>query len=172
MWDLAPHDLSIMLYLTGQRPRTLSAIGARPFGFSAQESVAFLTLHFDDGMLAHFHLSWLSPLKMRRTILAGQKKMVVYDHLDPDNQVKVYDKGVEVRSDLEKDQLLIQYRIGDMYAPKVDQSEALEIEARHFLDCVTNGEKPITDGAAGLEVVRLLEAAQHSMANSGESVRL
>lgn len=174
LWDLAPHDLSILSYLIDKEPISVSAVGAHPVkcdGYE-HESVAYVTIRFEDGSLAHVHVSWLSPVKIRRALIGGSRKMVVYDHLDPDNQVKVYDKGVEVRSSEEQHQALMQYRLGDMYAPKVDQTEALEVECQHFLDCIQKGEQPITDGHAGLRVVRLLEAAQQSMERDGEVIPL
>jgi predicted dehydrogenase len=174
LWDLAPHDLSIMTYLIGKEPVSVSALGARPVnsGNYQHKSVAYVTIRFADETLAHVHVSWLSPVKIRRTLIGGSRKMVVYDHLDPDNQVKVYDKGVEVRSPEEQHQALVQYRLGDMYAPKVDQTEALEIECQHFVDCGLGQAKPITDGYSGLKVVRLLEAAQQSMERDGEVIHL
>lgn len=174
LWDLAPHDFSILSYLVGKEPISVSAVGARPVNCKnyEHESVAYVTIRFDDNTIAHVHVSWLSPVKIRRTLIGGSKKMVVYDHLDPDNQVKVYDKGVEMRSVEEQYKALVQYRTGDMYAPKVDQTEALEIECRHFIECIVKKSRPITDGYAGLQVVELLEAAQRSLERGGEVISL
>jgi predicted dehydrogenase len=174
LWDLAPHDFSILAYLVEKEPISVSAIGARPVNCKhyEHESVAYVSVRFDDGTLAHVHVSWLSPVKIRRTLIGGSRKMVVYDHLDPDNQIKVYDKGVEIRSLEEQYQALVQYRTGDMWAPKVDQTEALEVECRHFIDCCLGKAKPLTDGYAGLQVVELLEAAQRSMDRGGEVISL
>jgi predicted dehydrogenase len=113
--------------------------------------------------LAHMHVNWLSPLKIRRILIGGSRKIVVYDHLDPDNQVKIFDKGVEAITDHERRRLLVQYRAGDMHAPKIDQTEALEVACKHFVDCIQTGQAPLTDGRAGLKVVQLLEAAQQSL---------
>ncbi len=171
MWDLGPHDLSVMLYLIGREPRAISAIGVKPLSLNGHASVVYMTSRFEGDLTAHFHLSWLSPVKIRRTLLAGSSKMIVYDHLDPDNQVKVYDKGVELKGG-DHNAILVQYRMGDMYAPKVDQTEAIEIECRHFLDAILTGRKPLTDGEAGLTTVRLLEAAELSIAKGGRFVSL
>lgn len=174
LWDLAPHDFSIMSHVLGARPKTVWAVGARlphSKGWKT-ESVAYVTIEFSDGMLAHFHLNWLSPVKVRRTLIGGSKRMIVYDHLDPDNQVKVFDKGVEMHSESERYQLLVQYRAGDMWAPKVDQTEALETACRHFLTCVTTQTRPLSDGQAGLENVRLLAAADRSLNQKGKAVKL
>lgn len=174
LWDLAPHDFSILSYLIDEAPVSVSTIGARPFnnGHYDLESIAYVTVRFADETLAHIHVSWLSPVKIRRTIIGASHQMVVYDHLDPDNQIKVYDKKVEFLTAEEKYRLLVQYRTGDMYAPKVDQIEALEAECVHFVECIKNGYRPITDGIAGLQVVQLLEAAQRSMERQGEVVSL
>lgn len=174
LWDLAPHDFSILFYLMDKKPISVVAMGANPVNHAnyKHESIAYVTIRFDDNSLAHIHVSWVSPVKIRRTLIGGSKKMVVYDHLDPDNQVKVYDKGVELRSVEEQYQALVQYRTGDMYAPKVDQTEALELECRHFVDCCLGKVKPLTDGYAGLQVVELLEAAQRSMEQGGRVIQL
>ncbi|TKB80952.1 MAG: Gfo/Idh/MocA family oxidoreductase [Nitrospira sp.] len=174
LWDLAPHDFSIMSHVLGARPTTMWAVGARlphSKGWKT-ESLAYVTIEFSDGMLAHFHLNWLSPVKVRRTLIGGSKRMIVYDHLDPDNQVKVFDKGVEMHSEAERYQLLVQYRAGDMWAPKVDQTEALETACGHFLTCVATGAKPLSDGQAGLENVQLLAAADRSLSRKGKAIKL
>lgn len=174
LWDLAPHDFSIMSHVLNAKPKTVWAVGAclpHSKGWKT-ESVAYVTIEFADGMLAHFHLNWLSPVKVRRTLIGGSKRMIVYDHLDPDNQVKVFDKGVEMHSESERYQLLVQYRAGDMWAPKIDQTEALETVCRHFLQCVTTGAPPLSDGQAGLDNVRLLAAAERSLRHQGKAVKL
>lgn len=174
LWDLGPHDFAIMSHLLYKKPVSVSAIGARPLcqGAWSLESIVYVTVRFEDGTLAHFHLNWLSPVKVRRTLIGGSRKMIVYDHLDPDNQLKIFDKGIELQTDEERSRMLIQYRLGDMLAPKVDQTEALELVCKHFLECIQYERKPITDGEAGLQVVRLLEAAQKSMENQSEVVKL
>lgn len=174
LWDLGPHDFSIMTYLLRKKAEGVLAVGSGPVrrGGWRPKSVVYITIRFSDKTLAHFHLNWLSPVKVRRTLIGGSRKMVVYDHLDPDNQVKVFNKGVEVKTDKDRSQVLIQYRMGDMLAPKVDQTEALEIACAHFVDCIRRRRRPITDGASGLEVVKLLEAAQASLKRNGAFVRL
>lgn len=169
LWDLAPHDFSIMDYWIGGAPQKVSAMGASPVPYPDKklESIAYVTVDFGDDVIAHFHVSWLSPLKTRRMLLGGSRKMVVYDHLDVDNQVKVYDKGVEIQSAEERRQYMIQRRMGDMHAPKVDQTEALGLVAQHFAECIQTDQQPLTDGRAGRRVVQLLEASQRSMANGG-----
>jgi predicted dehydrogenase len=174
LWDLAPHDFAIMDHLFDAPLERVSAVGACPIEVDGTrlESVAYVTIQVGGGSLAHFHLSWISPLKIRRMLIVGNRKMVVYDHLDPDNQVKVYDKGYDIRTVEERERVLIQRRTGDMYAPKVDQTEALEHLCRHFVECIVHQRRPITDGRAGARVVQLLEAAQRSMARGGASVSL
>lgn len=174
LWDLGPHDLSILEHWLRARPVKVSAVGSDPIGYSEKgfESVVYVNLWLEDGMMAHLHLSWLSPVKLRRTLISGSRKMVVYDHLDPDHQVKIYDKGVDVTSSEERYEMLVQYRVGNMHAPKVDQTEALELECRHFVECCRDGARPITGGEAGLRVVRVLEAAQLSMDRGGEVISL
>ena len=125
------------------------------------EDMAYLTYYFDDNVIAHINVNWLSPVKVRTTLVGGQKKMLVWNDIEPDEKIKIYDKGVEVKSVNGVYDLLVSYRSGDMWAPKVDQIEALKLEAQYFIECCTNGTKPINDGAAGLEVVRMLEGADH-----------
>ena len=173
IWDLAPHDFSIMDHLISEKPAAISAIGAsRVQGLI--EDIAYVTVKFRSGLLAHFHVNWLSPVKIRRIIIGGSQKMIVFDDLNPDEKIKVYDKGVtlidEPRDKIYTD--LIQYRIGDMYVPRIESKEALKQEVEHIVDCLKNNKKPITDGEAGLEVIRLLEATQESIKNNGKFIKL
>ncbi len=165
LWDLAPHDFSLLTYLLDKKPIHVSAQGSSPVRWNGwkQESIAYVTVELEGGVLAHFHLNWLSPVKLRRTLIGGSRRMVIYDHLDSDNQVKIFDKGVEILEDRERYKALVQYRTGDLLVPKVDQTEALETACRHFIHCIETGEKPITDGYAGLRVVELLETAERSI---------
>jgi predicted dehydrogenase len=165
LWDLAPHDFSIMAYLIDKDPVSVSAVGTAPVRWNGwkNESVVYVAVEFCDGTLAHFHLNWLSPLKVRRTLISGSRKMVAYDHLDEDFQVKVFDKGVVVSSDADRYRALVQYRAGDMVVPKVDRTEALESLCKDFVQCAQSGKRPLTDGYSGLRVIRLLEAAQESL---------
>lgn len=174
VWDLAPHDFSIMDFLIGQSPISISAIGANHFDYTEKplENLAYVTVSFDNHVLAHFHLSWLTPVKIRRTLIGGSKKMVIYDHLDPDNQVKIFDKGVGIETKEDIHKTLVQYRTGDMYAPKIDQTEPLQAMCAHFIDCINAGKQSISDGEAGLRVVRLLEACDQSMRSGGKAIKL
>jgi len=174
LWDLAPHDLSVMLYLIDKQPESLCAIGAKPVHTNGWnlESIAYAVVRFPKETIAHFHVNWLSPVKVRRTLIGGAKKMIVYDHLDPDNQIKIFDKGVDFSSKQQLDGALLQYRTGSMFAPKIDQSEALLAVCRHFVDCAKSGKPPITGGHFGLSVVRLLELAQESMDHDGKNIKI
>ncbi len=173
VWDLAPHDLSIMDYLVAEEPVSVVATGAAhtPGGL---EDVAYLTLKFRSDLIAHFHVNWMSPVKIRKVIIGGSSKMVVFDDLDPADKVKIYDKGISLSKANEKTvhQSLVQYRIGDMHAPAIGSREALSVEVEHFADCIRNGKTPLTGGEAGLRVVRILNAAQKSLKKGGAKVAL
>ena len=161
LWDLAPHDLSIMDYLIGLEPDLVVATGSAHV--NCLEDVAHLTVYFPNNVLAHINVNWLSPVKVRTTLVGGQKKMLVWNDLDPAEKVRVYDKGADVKTELGVHQLLVSYRSGDMWAPKVEELEALQLETRYFLDCIKGGNRPFNDGHAGLRVVRILEAAEQSL---------
>jgi predicted dehydrogenase len=168
IWDLAPHDLSIMDYLIGLEPDLVVATGGAHL--DDMEDMAYVTLYFPNNIIAHLNVNWLSPVKVRTTLIGGQRKMLVWNDLDPAEKIKVYDKGVEVGTEQGRYQLLVSYRSGDMWAPRVDPSEALQLEARYFLDCVDSGTRPFNDGRAGLRVVRILEAASESLKRRSEMV--
>jgi predicted dehydrogenase len=170
IWDLAPHDLSIMDYLIDKQPEAIVATGEKHLNGHAD--VAYITLYFRDSVIAHVAVNWLSPVKVRTTLIGGEKKMLVWNDLEADEKVKVYDKGVSVKNGDNIYQLLISYRSGDMWAPKVEQTEALKNEAAYFVDCVGSGKKPFNDGAAGLRVVKMLEAADKSLKSRGAMVPL
>jgi predicted dehydrogenase len=170
VWDLAPHDLSIMDYLIGDKPTTLIATGEKHL--NGHEDVAYITIYFANKMIAHLNVNWLSPVKVRTTLLGGEKKMAVWNDLEADEKVKVYDRGVIITNGQSVYDLLVSYRSGDMWAPKVDQVEALTAEAKYFVDCIHNNRRPINDGEAGLRVVRLLEAADRSLQERGIPVSL
>jgi predicted dehydrogenase len=161
VWDLAPHDLSIIDHVIGVEPEMVLATGGAHLNGLAD--VAYITLGFPGGIIAHVAVSWLSPVKVRTTLVGGQRKMVVWNDLEPSEPVKVYDRGVEVGSEQGIHELLVSYRSGDMWAPGVDRTEALQLETRYFLDCVTSGTSPYNDGRAGLRVVRMLRAADESL---------
>jgi predicted dehydrogenase len=169
IWDLAPHDLAIMDHLVGAKPEAVSATGQ--CHLNGLEDVAYLTIYFSD-MLAHVNVNWLSPVKVRTTLIGGEKKMVVWNDMEPDEKVKVYDKGVAIKNGEGVYDLLVSYRSGDMWAPKVDQGEALKLEANYFRDCIEKNETPFNDAFAGLRVVQLLEAAGQSLKQRGRPVEL
>lgn len=173
VWDLAPHDLSIVTHLIDQDPLTVQATGACHTG-NHIEDVAYLTLNFANNLIAHFHVNWLSPVKVRQMIFGGRDRMVIYNDLELSEKLHIYDRGIEVKADNREGiyNLLVNYRSGDMWAPALDGTEALKVEVGHFLDCIEHGEKPITDGAAGLRVVKILEAAQMSMKAGGKRVAI
>lgn len=164
IWDLAPHDLSIMDYLIGYEPTTVHASGVSLVS-GKQEELAYLSLQFDNKFIANFHVSWLSPVKIRRILVGGTQKMVVYDDLEATEKVKIYDKGVVVSTDSEENRYrtLVEYRAGDMLAPAYDLAEALRVEVEHFADCIINKKKALSSGESGLRVVRILEAAGKSL---------
>ena len=170
IWDLAPHDLSIMNYLIGAKPEAVVATGESHF--NGLEDIAYITVYFPDNMIAHINVNWLSPVKVRTTLIGGEKRMLVWNDLEADEKVKVYDKGVSIGNAEGVYDLLVSYRSGDMWAPKVEQVEALRMEAEYFVDCIVNDQVPINDGMAGLEVVRLLEAANRSLKSRGRLVQL
>lgn len=161
LWDLAPHDLSIMDYLIGVEPELVVATGGAHV--NNLENIAYLTVYFPDNVLAHINVNWLSPVKMRTTLVGGQKRMLVWNDLDLAEKLRIYDKGADVKNESGMHAALVSYRTGDMHAPKIEEAEALKVETRYFLDCIMDGTKPINDGTAGLRVVRILEAAEQSL---------
>jgi predicted dehydrogenase len=174
VWDLAPHDLSIMDYVMQDKPLQISAVGSCHVAGKKQENIAYLTLRYANETLAHFHVNWLAPAKVRRILIGGSKKMLVFDDLSPDEKIRIYDKGLmpHDESDPESSRMQTRYRIGDLYVPYVDRTEPLKRCIDHFLDCVANRQKPLTDGEAGLRIVNILEAAQKSMAQNGAFISL
>lgn len=173
VWDLAPHDLSIVDHLVGRLPRSLAAFGAAHAGHDL-EDVAYLNLDFGRGLIANFHLNWLSPVKIRYTMIGGRAKGLVYNDLHPAEIIKVYDSGITLREDNLEDRrrLLIDYRSGDVWSPHVPGGEPLQFMVRHFLECVREGKRPQTDGESGLRIVRILEAAQRSIKAQGGRITL
>src|SRR5215470_10251313 len=170
IWDLAPHDLSIMDYLIEQKPEALVATGQPHLnGF---EDIAFITVYFPEKVIAHINVNWLSPVKVRTTLIGGEKRMLVWNDLEADEKVKVYDKGVDITNREGVYELLVNYRSGDMWAPQLEQVEALRLELSYFVDCISSGQNPFNDGCAGLRVVQMLEAASESMNKKGSLVYL
>lgn len=170
LWDLAPHDLSIMDNLLPGRAEAVVATGAGHL--NGHEDVAFMTVYFPDKVIAHINVNWLSPVKVRTTLIGGEKRMLVWNDLEADEKVKVYDKGVDITSREGVYELLVSYRSGDMWAPQIEQAEALRHELSYFVDCIASGEDPHNDGHAGLRVVTMLEAASKSLKKRGELVHL
>jgi predicted dehydrogenase len=171
IWDLAPHDFSIMDYIVDKKPVGVSATGSDHFG-TGFESVAYVSVFFEDNLIAHFNVNWLSPVKLRTTLIGGSKKMLVWNDLSTDEKIKVYDKGVTVKSREGIYNLLVGYRSGDMWAPRVELKEALKTEVEYFVDCVRNNKAPINDGHAGLRVVKLIETSNRSLKKKGREIRL
>jgi predicted dehydrogenase len=174
VWDLAPHDLSIMDYLINRLPRSLAAFGASHTGDrNGIEDVAYLNLDFGDGLLANFHVNWLSPVKIRHFIVGGSRKSVIFNDLAAGEKVKVYDRGIVVDEDADQRRgVLVSYRTGDVWSPHIESGEPLQAMVRHFAECIREGKTPITGGEAGLRVVRILEAAQHSIKAQGGRITL
>jgi predicted dehydrogenase len=170
IWDLAPHDLSIMDYLIKQKPQAVVATGERHLNGVAD--IAFITLYYANNLIGHINVNWLSPVKVRTTLIGGVRKMLLWNDLEADEKLKVYDKGVEMASGEAVYQTLVSYRTGDMWAPKIEQVEALKLEAAYFVDCIRNNKKPFNDGAAGLRIVRMLEAADKSLQEKGKVIEL
>ena len=170
--DLAVHDFSILDYLLNEHPAAVSASGMTHF-HGTPENLAYVTLFYDSGIIAHTNVNWLAPVKVRQILLGGSKKMVVYDDMQPSEKLKVYDSGVSFTDDPQKIyQLRVGYRTGDMWSPKLDVTEALRVEGEHFMRCIEQGETPITDGRLGVRVVELIEAATSSMRGRGETVHI
>jgi predicted dehydrogenase len=167
VWDLAPHDISIMDFIIGAKPQAVVATGVGHFG-RGLEDIAYLTFYYDHNIIAHINVNWLSPVKVRTTLIGGEKKMMVWNDLEPDEKIKIYDKGVNVKTKEGQYNLLVDYRSGDMWAPKVEQTEALKLMAEQFVDYVKNGGTVINDGIAGLNNVKMLEAANKSLINKGK----
>jgi len=171
IWDLAPHDLSIMDHVIKEKPEAVVATGEKHL--NGVEDVAFITVYFPKRIIVYINVNWLSPVKVRTTLIGGEKKMLVWNDLEADEKIRVYDKGVSMSSSPSNlHQLLVSYRSGDMWAPQVEQIEALRAETAYFLKCIDENKKPFNDGVAGLRVVRILEAAEKSVRNRGEAITL
>jgi predicted dehydrogenase len=171
VWDLAPHDISIMHHLIGEKPQAVVATGAGHFGRKL-EDIAYLTVYYPRNVIAHISVNWLSPVKVRTTLIGGKKKMLVWNDLEPDEKIRIYDKGVDVKTKEGQYNLLVDYRSGDMWAPKIEHTEALRLIAEKFVDYVVNGGTVVNDGAAGLNVIKMLAAANHSLSNNSKTVYL
>ncbi len=170
IWDLAPHDFAVMDYLLDERPVAVAACGKAHV--NGLEDTAYVTALFNNNLIAHFNVNWLSPVKVRTTLIGGEKKMLVWNDLEADEKIKIYDKGVEIRSKEADYTLRVNYRSGDMYAPRVEQSEALKIETAYFLKCMRENTAPINDGRSGLRVVKMLRACSESLRKRGREIAL
>jgi predicted dehydrogenase len=167
IWDLAPHDLAILTNLVQERPKYASAVGADHTGGGSVD-MAYVTVHFESNLIAHIHVNWLSPVKVRQILIGGSRRMLMYNDMEPSEKVRVYDRGVKVTTQEGIYKTLVDYRTGDMWAPKLELREALSVECEHFADCVRLKKTPLSDGHAGLQVVRLLEAASKSLGADGK----
>ena len=170
VWDLAPHDLSVMDHIITEKAEAVVATGSSHLNGLAD--MAFITIYFPGNIIAHVNVNWLSPVKVRTTLIGGKDKMLVWNDLEADEKIKIYDKGVQINSGQSVYDLLVSYRSGDVWSPKVEQTEALKFELDYFVKCVTRDQTPINDGAAGLRVVKLLEAAEQSLIDRGKIVVL
>jgi len=168
LWDLAPHDLAIVDYLIGQQPEAIVATGAAHF--NGMTDVAYMTAYYPDNVIAHINVNWLSPVKVRTTLIGGENKMLVWNDLEADEKIKVYDRGVQMKNREGVYDLLVSYRSGDMWSPKIESVEALKAELAYFVGCIDGGQTPFNDGMAGLRVVKMLEAAEESLKRKGEAV--
>jgi predicted dehydrogenase len=172
VWDLAVHDLSIMDFILPYHPVAVSATGMAHL-HGQPEDVAYLTLYYENSFIAHLHVNWLAPVKVRRSLLSGSQKMIVYDDLEPSEKIKIYDKGVVLEDKPESIyKMMVGYRTGDMWSPQLDGSEALKVEVQHLIKCIEGTECLVTDGEAGMRVVRILEAATESLAAHGQPIDL
>jgi predicted dehydrogenase len=171
IWDLAPHDLSILTHLVPERPKYASAVGADHTGGGSVD-MAYVTVQFESNLIAHFHVNWLSPVKVRQILIGGSRRMLVYNDMEPSEKLRVYDRGVKVTTQEGIYRTLVDYRTGDMWAPKLELREALSVECEHFAGCVRFNKVPLSDGQAGLQVVRLLEAASKSLGSDGKKMNV
>jgi predicted dehydrogenase len=172
IWDLAVHDLAIMNHILPSMPCAVAATGINHVT-GGTENLAYLTMFFESNLIAHVNVNWLSPVKIRRTLIGGSKQMIVYDDMESSEKVKVYDKGITITQGTDSlYNAMVGYRSGDMFAPQLDVSEALKVELQHFTDCIENSKTPITSGLAGLQVVRILESASLSMRQRGKLIEL
>ncbi len=170
IWDLAPHDISIMDYILGKKVKAVSANGIA--NYYNHENVAHISVYFEENCFAHFHVNWTSPVKIRKMIIGGTKKMLVFDDMENFEKIKVYDSGIEINDKEGIYNALVQYRIGDMYSPKVNQTEALALGTKEFIESIRQVRTPLTSGKDGLSVVKILEATQKSIKNKGELVEI
>lgn len=171
IWDLAPHDFSIMNYIINKKPISLNAMGADHVG-KGLEDVAYVHVNFGNNLIAHFHVNWLSPVKIRKVLIGGSKKMIVFDDMENSEKIKIFDTGIEIQNKDDEYQKLINYRLGDIYSPLLNNAEALSALIKDFINTIKTDAKPIASGLEGLKVVQLLEATQKSIKNNGKEISL
>jgi predicted dehydrogenase len=171
LWDLAPHDISILLYLINKTPHSVNATGVSHTK-NGIENIAYLTVNYNDDIIAHFNCSWTSPVKIRSLLIGGDKKMMVFNDLEPTEKIKIYDTGYAHKTDEEKQRVLVDYRTGDIFIPKVELKEALYAMAEDFVNSATTKKQPVSNSTIGLEVIKILEAAQASIKNQGKEIKL
>ena len=171
LWDLAPHDISILAFLADEKPVSVNATGTSHTA-NGIENIAYLTVNFSSDFIAHFNCSWTSPVKLRNLLIGGDKKMIVFNDLEPTEKIKVYDTGYDVQTDDEKKRIMVDYRTGDIFIPKIEMTEALKGVASDFLHCIKTGDTPVSSAELGLSVVKVLEASNESIRNQGKEVIL
>jgi predicted dehydrogenase len=171
LWDLAPHDISILQYLIEEKPFSVQATGVSHTSNNI-ENIGYLTVNYQSNFIAHFHCSWTSPVKIRQMLIGGDKKMILFNDMEPTEKIKVYDTGYNFTSDEEKNKILVDYRVGDIFIPKIQTKEALAGMALDFVNAISTGREPISSWKSGLAVVQILEAAQISIKNKGKEVIL
>jgi len=171
IWDLAPHDLSIMQYVLSKHK--VAAVAANGIAnYNGKENIAHLSVYFEDNCFAHFHVNWTSPVKIRQMIISGDKKMLVFNDMENFEKIKVYDSGVKMKTPANIHEALVQYRIGDMYSPKIIQTEALTLAVEEFINSINENRMPLTSGKEGIDVIKILEATDKSIKNRGELVEI
>lgn len=171
LWDLAPHDIAILSFLIKERPVSVHAVGVSHTS-NHIENIAYMILNFNSGMIAHFNCSWSSPVKIRLTLIGGDKKMIVYNDMEPTEKIKIYDTGYEIQNDEDKARMLVDYRTGDVFIPKLETTEALLGVANDFIKAISEGTQPVSNSGLGLSVVKILEASQESIKNKGKEINL
>ena len=171
LWDLAPHDISILLHLIEDTPISINATGIS-HTHNGIENIAYMTVNYDSDLIAHFNCSWTSPVKIRHTLIGGDKKMIVYNDLEPSEKVRVYDTGYQHKTDDEKKHVMVDYRTGDVYIPKISSREALASMANDFVQSIIQKRKPLSHAELGMKVVSVLEASQLSIKNGGTSIKI
>jgi predicted dehydrogenase len=171
LWDLAPHDISILNFLIDEQPISVNATGIS-HTHNGIENIAYLTVNYSTDFIAHFNCSWTSPVKLRTMLIGGDKKMLLFNDLEPSEKIKIYDTGYSHKTDEEKNRILVDYRAGDIFLPKVDNKEALSLMANDFIQSILNNKKPVSDMYSGLNVIKILEAAQLSIKQNGKEIKL